>query len=382
MIVPIAVLALLYVASLVLRTGLAISYSRSLAASSNAEPERDSMTIAQAILSGDPLLESRLAANLTALPGQRFIWLIDDADSEAHRIAAALRVAFPALRLHIESCSACPDAINPKLWKLQRAAELTDTPYFCVLDDDTTLSADSAARLIAAADINTVATGLPCYEDSGDTASGLLAQFVNNNSVFTYLGTSRILSPFTLNGMCYVVRRDMLAMLGNFTPILGELTDDLAVATLVLAKGGRIHQSAAAVRVKTGVKNLRHYVQLMHRWYVFSLLLVKRQKPLAQFLILVLHGVPPLLFVVVLSLSAFVHTGSAMAVCVAVILVRFIVITSILRRFLGPSLHRPFLSVVSELLQPLHLFHALVCRTIRWRSRRYRVRGTGDFSSV
>jgi ceramide glucosyltransferase len=40
------------------------------------------------------------------------------------------------------------------------------------------------------------------------------------------------------------------------------------------------------------------------------------------------------------------------------------------------------LSVVSELLQPLHMLHALVSRRIVWRTRRYLVRANDDFRAV
>lgn len=364
-------LAFIYLASLALRAWLSIRYASSLPAIPREPPPANSLTIAQPILSGDPLLESRLAENLRALPGQRFLWLMDEDDAEARRIADAIRTP----DVEVIFCTPCPDAMNPKLWKLQRAAEHAQTPFFCVLDDDTTLSGESAAALIEAAKKATVATGLPCYHDGGDVAGGLLAQFVNNNSVFTYLGTSGLLAPFTLNGMGYVLRREELTRIDHFKPILHELTDDLALATLVLKQGGTIHQAKAPLRVRTGVKNLRHYFQLMHRWYVFTLLLLKRQRVPAQVLIFALHGLPPMLLVALCILHDLPVLGT-------VLLVRFFVLRIIHARFFGERLHRPFLSVLSELMQPLHLLHAAFSRTIRWRTRRYRVRDTDDFSAV
>lgn len=361
-------LALVYVTSLALRAWLAIRYASSLPESPREAPLSNSLTIAQAILSGDPLLESRLAENLSALAGQKFLWLIDEDDAEARRIANTIKTA----SVEVILCPPCPDATNPKLWKLERASHLTQTPFFCVLDDDTTLSVESAAALIAAAEKSTVAAGIPCYQDSGDVASGLLAQFVNNNSVFTYLGTSCLLDPFTLNGMGYVMKREELARIDHFKSILNELTDDLALATLVLKLGGTIHQSKAPLRVRTGVKNLRHYMQLMHRWYVFTLLLLKRQSTPVQILIFALHGLPPMILVALCVL----HDLSALG---AVLLLRFFIIRSMHARFFGIRLHRPFLSVLSELMQPVHLAHALAVRTICWRKRRYRVRDTSDF---
>lgn len=375
-------IATAYAASLLLRTLLARAYARSIDGEACPPLAGRTLTLAQPILSGDPLLESRLAENLAALPGQVFLWLIDEEDAEALRIAGKLRSAHPAVELQLELCPPCPDATNPKLWKLQRAAMRVGTPYFGVLDDDTVLSAASAARLVAAAARHTIATGLPCYEATRTGPSALLAQFVNNNSVFTYLGTSRLLAPFTINGMGYVLRREELPKLENFAPILHELTDDLALATLVLQRGGSIHQSCAPLRVLTGVRNFTHYLQFMHRWYLFTLLLLRRQSPAVQGLIFLLHGLPPLLFVSLFLVTLCHPSLLGGALLPGVLLLRTAVLGNALRRFFGPGLHRPPSSIASELLQPLHLLHAICYRTIRWRTRRYRVRDSDDFSAV
>jgi ceramide glucosyltransferase len=369
-----------YSALLLSKAWLAMSYARSLPLPKSEAMPAGNMTIGQAILSGDPLLESRLAANLRELTGQSFLWLIDEEDAGAKRIVEALLASNPDADVRTEICPPCPDATNPKLWKLRRAASLVRTPHFCVLDDDSFLPAASAAALVEAAATRTVATGLPCYLDSGDVASGLLAQFVNNNSVFTYLGTSRLLPPMTLNGMGYAMRASELSGIGNFEPILHELTDDLALASLVLRQGGTIHQSAAPLFVQTGLRDVGHYFQLMHRWYVFTLLLLRRQSVPVQVLIFVLHGLPPLLLAALFVMAGIGPQPASGLVLAAVLALRLMVIRTILRRFFRRQLHRPALSVLSELLQPAHLVHALASRTIRWRSRRYHVRGTNDFT--
>lgn len=452
MIITLYILAGLYILSLFVRRGLTLSYAKTLPpmptldnktkaptgtwasrffkkvrrmpsgpdeALPHAPPPPlippGTLTIAQAILSGDPLLELRLEENLNALRGQTFRWLIDENDNEAQRIAEKLKRP----NLHVKLCPPCPDKTNPKLWKLQAAAQLVRTPFFAVIDDDTTLSEASAAALVEAAKTHTVATGLPCYLSRG-FSSGLLAQFVNNNSIFTYLGTSSLLPPFTLNGMGYVMRTEELERIDHFKPILHELTDDLALATLVLKQGGTIHQSAAPLQVQTGVQHLRHYWQMMHRWYVFTLLLLQRQKISSQIIIFLLHGLPPMLMaaMVVLGLATDpLRLGLAVvmfaALCwasqwimqeiivivlfvlpllvvpspfsfvfFALLFLRWALLNSVQQRYFNRHLHRPFTSLLSELIQPLHLIHSLCSRTIRWRTRLYKVRDTHDFHEV
>ena len=342
----------------------------------------NTLTIVQPILSGDPSLESRLDTNLTALPEQSFLWLIDEDDTEAKRISHTLAARHPSTSLRVELCPPCPEATSPKLWKLQRAATLTDTPIFCVLDDDTTMSAASAAALVAAATGHTITTGLPCYLASPDTPSRLLSQFVNNSSIFTYLATSQLLSAFTVNGMGYILRREDLPRLKNFEPIVHELTDDLALATLVLRSGGNIRQSTAPLFVKTSVKDFTHYMQLMHRWYVFTLLLMRRQSVPVQLLIFGLHGLQSFLLIAMFVLATLSLKASSWLILAAVLGLRGIVLTTLLRHFFVAGLHSPVLSIVSELVQPVHLIHALTCRTIRWRTRLYKVRDTNDFTAL
>ncbi len=420
MTLTLCILAGVYVSLLMLRRSLTLSYAKRLPPLPTEPLPSGTLTLAQAILSGDPLLEARLEENLNALKGQTFCWLIDEDDAEARRIAEKLKRP----NLHVRLCPPCPDATNPKLWKLVAAAQRVKTPFFAVIDDDTTLSEASASALVAAAKTHTVATGLPCYLSRG-FSSTLLAQFVNNNSVFTYLGTSRLLPPFTLNGMGYVMRTEELERIDFFKPILHELTDDLALATLVLKQGGTIHQSAAPLHVQTGVRNLKHYWQMMHRWYVFTLLLLQRQRVRSQAVIFVLHGLPPLLMVamgVLLGVSGqfslwlpgtlallywsarwdlpsilFVEEIMGIAILVilavlgptvgtlvlfAVLFLRLTLLQAVQERYFGKDLHRPLISLVSELIQPLHLVHALCSRTIRWRTRLYRVRDTHDFSKT
>jgi len=372
------IMAWLYLALLALRVFLSIRFAKTLPAEPSAPLEPGTLTVAQAILSGDPELETHLAANLAALPEQSFLWMIDEDDPEAFRITAKWKRE----GVRVIACPPCPDGLNPKAWKLKTAAAVTATPLLAVVDDDTLLSARSAALLAEAAPVSTVATGLPCYANAGNVSSRLLAQFVNNQSFFTYLGTAAWMGPLTINGMGYVMRKSELQRCGGFESILPELTDDLAMARRVLDSGGTIHQSLAPLQVYTSVKNFCHYWQIMHRWYVFALILLNRERPAGRLAITVLHGLAPLVMLAQVSLAGAFPSAAGWAALATVLLARQAVLSGMQRRFFGESRPRPVLSVLSELLQPFHLVHALCWRTIRWRSRRYRVMDSHRFTSA
>lgn len=112
-------------------------------------------------------------------------------------------------------------------------------PVLLVLDDDARLSAAALAQLVdelGVAGVDLV-TALPCYRDDAAHGARLMAQFVNNNAVLTYLGLLPWLPPLSINGMCYALRSERLRDLGGFSPLLRMLADDLALARALRRQG-------------------------------------------------------------------------------------------------------------------------------------------------
>jgi ceramide glucosyltransferase len=340
------------------------------------------VTVCQAILSGDPDLEAALGSTVAALPHASFVWLIDDDDAEAARITAQLARIYPERRLTVLALPPAPAGINPKLFKLEAARSRVPSGVFLVLDDDTKLTPQSLAALVEALDRCELSTGLPFYRDSGNMYGRLLAQFVNNNSVLTYLPFAGLLPPVSINGMCYALDVETLSGLDGFTPIWKHLTDDLAVADRVRSRGGIIVQTPYPQEVATTLDSFRGYVSQMHRWYVFALLLMRRQSFAMNGLIFLTCGLPPILLAGGIVCAALSPSGAMVAALIAVLVLRTLVLSLLQWRLSGLMRHRPVLSILSELLQPLHLVHALLVRSIRWRSRHYRVFDNDRFTSI
>lgn len=339
------------------------------------------VVVVQPILSGDPGLEDALRDNLLALAGARFCWLVDEDDPEAQRIAAALaeqleRSGETATRLDVRVCPPAPDGVNPKLAKLQPALdEAADDEVFLVLDDDTRLPRASLGALLGGLETHTLVTGLPAYLPGATPWAQLVEQFVDNNAAMTYL----TLDPVTINGMTWAMRVGDLRALGGFTPILRNLTDDLAVAGAVRRSGGTICQTASPQWITTTVDSPGAYVRLLHRWMLFANLLLRRQPVRTVAAISVLHGTHPnLLWAVLVGTVRERRPG----LLVGVLGGRVLLLRMVQRRIYGRPLHRPGPSLVSELVQPLHLGHGAVQRTIRWRTHTYRVLSDDDFREV
>lgn len=340
------------------------------------------VAIAQPILSGDPRLAAVLEANVRELPAARFLWLVDTDDPEAQAVCRDLAGRHPEAKIEVLVSPPPPDRINPKLWKLERARPLVREAVFLVLDDDTRMPAATLAALLDALSTHPLATSLPGYLDDGRRPSRLLAQFVNNNAALTFLPLLPVLPPLTINGMAYALRTDFLDSLGGFAPLLQSLTDDLAVAERVLAAGGRIYQSARPHWVETTVRDGRHYLQLMHRWFLFALLLIRKQRIGIAALVSALGTLPPLLLGALLLAVAASPSGPAAGLLVLTFALRSLGLATLQRAVYGRRLHAPLSSLLSELTQPFHLLHAVAWRRIVWRTRRYRVYDDRHFEAV
>ena len=146
----------------------------------------------QAILSGDPQLEDALACTLATAPDSAVIWLVDEHDPEGRRAAEAARSRHPLARVEIVDCPPCPPGIAPKTVKLHLAEPRIETEAFAVVDDDTRVTAEGIAALLDGLRIADVSTGLPCYVPGAGPWSRLLAEFVNDQAILTYLPTSAL----------------------------------------------------------------------------------------------------------------------------------------------------------------------------------------------
>lgn len=337
------------------------------------------VTVLTPILSGDPDLPSVLAHQATALQDARLVWLVDHDDVEGQRIAAAVREAHPEASIVVVECAAPLTGRNPKTAKLTRGSAHVQTPLLLVLDDDARLPRESLRQMVGEAGTADLVTALPYYREPRAGAGRLLAAFVNNNAALTYLSLLPWRAPVTLNGMCYLLHTADWQRRGGFAPLETQLTDDLAVATAMRRSGGRLCQSTARVEMHTTVASLARYTAQMHRWHVFALLLLREQPVLLRVLIAMLFGVPPLLLVAIAAGLLRSPAPVAVVAGATVLVVRSAVLRSLQRQLTGQARHHAAWSMLSELLQPLHLLHAAVSRRIRWRSRTYLVRANDDF---
>lgn len=350
------------------------------------------LTVLQPILSGDPTLEACLGTNLAAHGDDTtFVWLVDEDDEEALRIANKLQRP----GVSIVTCAAAEPGVNPKVDKLELALREVSTEFVAVLDDDTTVGAlhmGRAVEVLRGADCEGgLYTGLPTYRadasGGGRVGAGLITAFVNSSSALTYLPAARSGPPITLNGMFYVTQTDVLRSIGGFTAIRQELCDDLAMAQLYQRADRPIHQGSMAQLLCTGGMDLGSYVERMHRWFVFAKVLVRRMRQRQRIRLGITLGAPPLLLwvSVIYALQSLPVAAALLVVLVGrhAALVNLLRVTREPRGAGSPAAKlNPFTAILSELLLPLHALHAALRPTIQWRTRRMRVRRDGSFESL
>ena len=380
--------AILYLVIQSLKTVLAITFYRS-----RTECRRpvQSLSVLTPILSGDPSLENNLRGHLNVIPPDSHLyWIIYEHDAEAQRITTAIARDHQSpshqspshpCAITILQCPEIPFDANPKAYKMQLAVPLLDTRYVCVLDDDTIPSLETLEAAIGALESADVYTGLPCYQRGTAFWSDMICHFVANNVISTYLATQWFGPPVSLNGMFYVMKTETLRSYGGFTPIFPFLCDDYALARVVKEHGGVIHQSVLPHSTKTHAETSREYFRLFHRWFAMAMVLFRDQPLHGKGMILGLLGLPP--FLLWLSLLSPLVGWWGWFMVAAVFAIRHLLIRLQHRCILPFRYPIHFVkSLISELLQPVHVLHASLFNTFYWRKWLIRTLANGKFEYV
>lgn len=370
--------AILYLLILLFKAVSALAYAKKNRELGTCD---DPVTVLQPILGGDSLLQNTLKANVQKTgTNVQFLWLLDQDDIQGWTAAQSAHKLAPD-RISLITCPPCPEDINPKSWKLHYGLAKTTAETIAVLDDDTQLSQGQLGKAVACLKHCDLYTGLPCYFIGDCLWSSLLAHFVNNNSIVTYLSVPAWISPLTINGMFYVMSKATLLRYGGFSAIQNSLCDDYALARLVTSQGGVIQQGVTAQSISSSVNSSRQYFKIMHRWFVFAKVLLQDQSIRIQCLLLITLGLPSLLLWIS---GGLLLTGWPGFAFFGVLLVARDLILRILRKKIFQERMRfsSFLSILSELLQTIHYIHSCLSPVIQWRRHSLRVHRDGTFSKA
>lgn len=357
------------------------------------QPLTGRVSILQPILSGDPTMPACLAHNVTVVAqlyphNAEFHWLVDECDQAGQAICQALMVRYPQVIIHLTLLPPAPQGHNPKTVKLIAALSQTTGDVICVLDDDTMLPATGFAEALPYLDEAGAGLvfGLPYQVDFSNLWSRLVALFVNNNSLLTYIPYLALSEPLTINGMFYLLRRPVLMAMGGFSGLEPILADDFAIAQRVREHGYRLIQSPLHHAVSNHVATGGAYWRLLVRWLTFpreSLLRHLTRRELA-----VLYGntlLPTLAPVLLVAAGLFWPTRGWLLGAVSYLLLHYLIMLDLNHRYLGGAtpLRWSWLAPVAQLLLPLQLLTALLLPArINWRGHVMEVRRGGGFQYV
>jgi ceramide glucosyltransferase len=369
-------LAVIYLAQLGLKAALAWSVRAREPVPAPASLQR--VTVIQPVMSGDETLAAILGAGLAELPECPVIWIADEVDAEARQLCESLQAAHPGRAIRIITTPEPASGFNPKTWKLVAALPHVGTELLAVIDDDTRAPRRSVEALVAALDAGAdIATGLPSYVPGRGAWSLLVAEFVNSAAILTYLSAAACIEPLSINGMCYALRTADAREHDLFQSSGRAITDDLAVAKAIRHRQGRIVQTSRPQHITTSITSFSHYRRLMHRWFVFSRILVQHESVAQRALVVFSFGLHPLVLAGLVA-GAIAVPGGVWPLA-AVLLVRGATLAVLNRHFTGSWRHSPLASIAAELLQPVFLAGAFLSPVIWWRRRKIRVRAFDDF---
>ncbi|QBD77910.1 glycosyltransferase [Ktedonosporobacter rubrisoli] len=381
-------IGLLMLAERIWKYSMVTRFFRRSAPSSTASPTL--VSIIQPVLSGDPTMASCLERSLQLKSSYllEYIWLTDRDDAAGQDICQNLMARYPNRPVQMISLPPPVEGQNPKTVKLIAGAKVARGEILCVLDDDTMLP-DHGLELclpyLAKPGVG-LAFGLPYYVNYSNMWSSMVSAFVNSNSLLTYIPYTILTQPFTVNGMFYAIRRQVLTEVGGFEAIEHMFADDFAIAQLMRSHGYRLAQSPLCHGISTQVKGPRHYLSLIQRWFVLpreSLLRhVSRRERLITYALGLLPALYPLLLIITLLLRP---SKAKLGYTLLYFGGNFAIFAYFNKRYLQKATpwRKAWWVPVMQIIFPLQLLVALFSpQRINWRGNIVQVERGGNFHYV
>lgn len=348
--------------------------------------DEGTITVLQPMVGGDPALEYCLQQNLENAPNVNFIWLIDDDDIVGQEVAKNVLKKFenPKVRLAINPRP--PRDVSPKSWVLRIGIDIAknefpQSEFLAMLDDDTIIPPQGFSKAAAIAKNKKAVIGLPTYFSRSNFLSRLITGFVNAGSILTYLpGTYlKIFNGVNCNGMFCLVRSQDLEK-SDFDIILKKLLDDYSISKVFQNKGIEVVQTTMVISVITTALSLKHYINLMGKWFVFAKICIQENKNLKAVSLLVF--LPAILPFLLLLMAIFSSNIYLILIWLIAVLSKALLLRLLRTQlgFLTPKSDIIF-EIMAELITPIHSLRALLKpNKVVWRRQEFSLDGTDIIS--
>lgn len=354
-----------------------------------AENPQETISILQPVVSGDPTLWECLAKDLQIKTNYKleFLWLLD-IDDEAAKIGCEKLRAESSRNIRLIELPPPPNGASPKMFKLIEGLKFAQGEIIAVLDDDTILPDQAFEKCVPFLELPQagLAFGLPYYINFSNFWSSLVSCFVNGNSLFTYIPYTFFTEPFTINGMFYVIKKEILEKVGGFAGLEIEVCDDYSLAQRFIKHGYKLIQTPLRHGISTQVNESSHYFSLLNRWFIFPQISIMRSstpKDLSIFYALVLIpnffpflvAIFPLIFPNIYALLFSLIYFSINAYILGKLNHKYLENATPKSKIIG--------IIISQIILPLQILISLLSpRRINWRGNIMEIGADGKFNFI
>jgi dolichol-phosphate mannosyltransferase len=206
--------------------------------------------------------EARIAGVLTPLQGERGVTEVLVVDDESTDRTAEVAASLGA---RVVAGAPLPDGWTGKVWALEQGLRAATGEFVVFLDADTRPKRGLIGALVEAAGRVDLVSAGPRFvcEHPGERLlhPSFLATLVYRFGPGGVEGWQPRASRAVLNGQCVVVRRAELAAAGGWGLVRDRMTEDVAIARLLRARGWRIAFEDAGT-----VLDVRMYESARETW--------------------------------------------------------------------------------------------------------------------
>ena len=348
------------------------------------------ISILQPILSGDPTLWDCLGHNLALKTSHQleFIWLIDQNDTPAQIGCRQLIETYPDVQIKLISLPPSPNQISPKMFKLIEGVKQATGNISAVLDDDTMLpnqAFDQCLPYLEKPEIG-VAFGLPYYVNFSNFWSTLVSSVVNGNNLLTYIPYTYLINPFTINGMFFVIKKEVLEKVDGFAALDKFIVDDYAIAQHFRQRGYQLAQTPVCHGISTQIQDSTHYFNLITRWFIFPQASILKFSDFSELIVFYLTAFIPTMFPLIVSIYGLLFPSiNTLIYAVIYFGLNYAILNNFNQNYLRnatPKTHIIILILV-QILLPIHIIVTLFLpRKINWRGNIIQLNKDGGFEFI
>ncbi|SKB11288.1 Nucleoside-diphosphate-sugar epimerase [Planktothrix sp. PCC 11201] len=348
------------------------------------------ISILQPILSGDPTLWDCLGHNLALKTSHQleFIWLIDQNDAPAEMGCRQLMETYADVQIKLISLPPSPNQISPKMFKLIEGVKQAKGNIIAVLDDDTMLpnqAFDQCLPYLEKPDIG-VAFGLPYYINFSNFWSTLVSSVVNGNNLLTYIPYTYLINPFTINGMFFVIKKEVLEKVNGFAALDKFIVDDYAIAQHFRQRGYQLAQTPVCHGISTQIQDSTHYFNLITRWFIFPQASILKSSHFSELIVFYLTAFIPTMFPSIVLIYSILFPSIYTLIYVVIYFgLNYALLNNFNQKYLRnatPKTHIIVLILVQVLL-PIHIIITLFLpRKINWRGNIMQLNKDGGFEFI